>query len=229
MLVPVLPFLVREMGYSRFAYGVLQSSMWMSQTILSPLLGALSDSIGRRTVIFVSLLISASGCLLLGLSSSFPLMLLARIITGSGFQIALFRAYFADTTVKEKVRPCDCTRLVSSPAPDSFRAFTSQTPQPWKTLLSWVGLPRVLSPGPATRLLSSLLRSHPLETDSRGRTVAEGNASDGVRYVGARSGVAIGVRSVTKLRLDRSWRVFLSLQERSETRTRNGFTPKAST
>jgi hypothetical protein len=43
------------------------------------------------------------GCLLLGLSSSFPLMLMARIITGSGFQIALFRAYFADTTSKEKV------------------------------------------------------------------------------------------------------------------------------
>lgn len=102
VLVPVLPFLVREMGYSRFAYGVLQSSMWMSQTILSPLLGALSDSLGRRSVIFVSLLISASGCLLLGLSSSFPLMLLARIITGSGFQIALFRAYFADTTPKEQ-------------------------------------------------------------------------------------------------------------------------------
>lgn len=61
MLVPVLPFLVREMGYSRFAYGVLQSSMWMSQTILSPLLGALSDNLGRRAVIFVSLLISASG------------------------------------------------------------------------------------------------------------------------------------------------------------------------
>jgi hypothetical protein len=33
----------------------------MSQTILSPLLGALSDSLGRRAVIFVSLLISASG------------------------------------------------------------------------------------------------------------------------------------------------------------------------
>ena len=102
VLVPVLPFLVREMGYSRSAYGVLQSATWMSQTILSPLLGALSDSLGRRNVIFVSLLVSAAGCLLLGLSSSYPMMLAARVITGSGFQIALFRAYFADTTSKDK-------------------------------------------------------------------------------------------------------------------------------
>ena len=61
VLVPVLPFLVREMGYSRSAYGALQSATWMSQTILSPLLGALSDRLGRRNVIFVSLLVSAAG------------------------------------------------------------------------------------------------------------------------------------------------------------------------
>ena len=40
------------------------------------------------------------------------------------------------------------------------------------------------------------------ETDSRGRTVAEGLSSDGVRYAGARSGVGRRFRSFTKLRLD---------------------------
>jgi len=102
VLVPVLPFLVKEAGMGARAYGILQSSMWLSQTILSPLLGVLSDYIGRKSVILVGLLISGGGCALLGLSTGFNMMLLARIITGSGFQIALFRAYFADTQPKEK-------------------------------------------------------------------------------------------------------------------------------
>ena len=66
------------------------------------MLGALSDSIGRRQVIFVSLLISMGGCVLLGYSTTFIEMLASRIITGAGFQIALFRAYFATTQPKEK-------------------------------------------------------------------------------------------------------------------------------
>ena len=102
VLVPVLPFLVKEAGLGARAYGILQSSMWLSQTVLSPLLGVLSDYIGRRQVIFVGLLVSSAGCVLLGTSTGFPMMLISRIITGSGFQIALFRAYFADTQAKEK-------------------------------------------------------------------------------------------------------------------------------
>ena len=92
--------MVKEAGAGARAYGILQSAMWLSQTVLSPLLGAMSDMIGRKQVIFVSLLISLAGCALLGFSRTFEWMLLARIITGSGFQIALFRAYFADTQVE---------------------------------------------------------------------------------------------------------------------------------
>jgi len=105
VLVPVLPFLVKEyVSPSHVAkqYGILQSAMWIAQTLLSPMLGALSDSIGRRQVIFVSLLISMAGCVFLGYSTTFIQMLASRIITGAGFQIALFRAYFATTQPKEK-------------------------------------------------------------------------------------------------------------------------------
>ena len=105
VLVPVLPFLVKQyVSPSHVAkqYGILQSAMWIAQTLLSPMLGALSDSIGRRQVIFVSLLISMGGCVLLGYSTTFIEMLASRIITGAGFQIALFRAYFATTQPKEK-------------------------------------------------------------------------------------------------------------------------------
>ena len=102
VLVPVLPFLVRDVGASAVAYGVLQSAMWTSQTFLSPVHGWLSDRFGRRPVIVLTLLISAGGNGLLAIANSVPLMVVARVISGLGFQIALFRAYFADTAPRAK-------------------------------------------------------------------------------------------------------------------------------
>jgi len=103
VLVPVLPFLVKDVGASAVAYGLLQSTLWTSQTVLAPVLGWLSDRIGRRRVIIVSLLVSAAGNLVLAFSHSVAVMAVARVVSGLGFQIALFRAYFADTTkAKEK-------------------------------------------------------------------------------------------------------------------------------
>ena len=59
VLVPVLPFLITDTGSSATAYGLLQSTFWMTETVLAPLLAALSDYIGRKFVIALSLLISA--------------------------------------------------------------------------------------------------------------------------------------------------------------------------
>lgn len=92
VLVPVLPFLVKDVGASAVAYGMLQSILWTSQTVLAPLLGWLSDRLGRRPIICISLLISAVGNALLAVSHSVSIMAVARIISGLGFQIALFRA-----------------------------------------------------------------------------------------------------------------------------------------
>ena len=102
VLVPVLPFLVKDVGASAVAYGALQSAMWTSQTFLSPVHGWLSDRLGRRPVIVLTLLTSGAGCALLAVSKSVKMMFAARIISGLGFQISLFRAYFADTAPKEK-------------------------------------------------------------------------------------------------------------------------------
>lgn len=96
VLVPVIPFLVKDVGASAVAYGMLQSTLWTSQTVLSPVLGWLSDRIGRRPVILLSLLVSAAGNIALGLAHTVAMMAVARVISGLGFQIALFRAYFAE-------------------------------------------------------------------------------------------------------------------------------------
>lgn len=101
VLVPVLPFLVKDVGADAVTYGLLQSTLWTSQTVLAPLLGWLSDRCGRRPVILLSLLFSAAGNALLAMATTVSMMLVARVVSGLGFQIALFRAYFADTAPKE--------------------------------------------------------------------------------------------------------------------------------
>ena len=88
VLVPVLPFLVKDVGASAVEYGVLQSTLWTSQTFLAPVLGWLSDKIGRRPVILLSLLVSAGGNALLAIAHDVKLMMVARIVSGLGFQSA---------------------------------------------------------------------------------------------------------------------------------------------
>ena len=102
VLVPVLPFLVKDVGATAVAYGMLQSTLWTSQTVLSPVLGWLSDRIGRRPVILLSCLVSAGGNALLAVAHTVPMMMAARVVSGLGFQIALFRAYFADSAPKKE-------------------------------------------------------------------------------------------------------------------------------
>jgi MFS family permease len=102
VLVPVLPFLVKDVGASAVSYGMLQSTMWTSQTILAPILGWFSDRYGQKPVILLSLLFSAAGFALLAVARTISVMMVARTISGLGFQVALFRAYFADAAPKKE-------------------------------------------------------------------------------------------------------------------------------
>ena len=107
MLLSVVPYLVREIcngdaGEAAVKFGMLQSTLWTSQTVLAPVLGYASDRLGRRPVILLSLLVSGLGNALLAMAKTVPMMLVARVVSGLGFQIALFRAYFADSSAKKE-------------------------------------------------------------------------------------------------------------------------------
>ena len=84
------------------AYGAIQSVLWASQTVLSPVIGMASDYFGRRPVIIATLLCSALSNALLALADDLKTMGLARLIGGLGFQMFLFRAYFAATAPKKQ-------------------------------------------------------------------------------------------------------------------------------
>jgi DHA1 family tetracycline resistance protein-like MFS transporter len=101
MVIPILPYYAnvepfnatpREIGFLVAAYSVMQF-------IFSPILGRLSDKYGRRPVLFISLVGSAVGYLVIGWAETIALVFIGRIIGGiTGGNISTAQAYVADVT-----------------------------------------------------------------------------------------------------------------------------------
>ncbi|HET6249539.1 MAG TPA: MFS transporter [Tepidisphaeraceae bacterium] len=116
IIIPLLPFYVTDMQHNSILVAVLFSIFSVFQFIGSPILGALSDRIGRRPVLAFSQFGSALGYLLLGLATvaSFhfsPVVMMgivyaSRIIDGfTGGNISTAQAYISDvTTPKNRAR-----------------------------------------------------------------------------------------------------------------------------
>lgn len=56
IVIPILPFYVRDLGGTDVVYGVLAASYSLMQFLSAPVLGGISDSRGRRPVLMVTLL-----------------------------------------------------------------------------------------------------------------------------------------------------------------------------
>jgi multidrug resistance protein len=99
ILIPVIPFLVRRFTPSALAVGLLALSYSLAQFVAAPLLGRLSDRVGRRPVLVASVLGSAVAYVVFGLATALWVMFLARIVDGlSGGNITAAQAYIADVT-----------------------------------------------------------------------------------------------------------------------------------
>ena len=104
MVIPILPFYANQSPFNAtpFEIGVLFSIYSWMQFFFSPVLGRLSDKYGRRPILFISLLGSAIGYLVIGFAGTLPLVFLGRIISGiTGANISTAQAYIADVTTKE--------------------------------------------------------------------------------------------------------------------------------
>jgi DHA1 family tetracycline resistance protein-like MFS transporter len=99
IVVPVLAFCAKEYGASGLMLGMILGSFSLMQFIFSPVWGRLSDRVGRRPVLMVSLLGSLLGFCIFALASSVAMLFASRILTGiAAASISTAQAYVADTT-----------------------------------------------------------------------------------------------------------------------------------
>lgn len=102
ILVPVIPYIVREFRTDAATVGWLSTSFSIAQFLASPVLGVLSDRYGRRPVLLLSLLGTAFGYFLFGIGGSLTVLFIARIIDGAtGGNISTAQSYIADVTPPE--------------------------------------------------------------------------------------------------------------------------------
>lgn len=105
LISPVAPFLVaRFVESDRVAISVsaIMTLYAVCQLVAAPVLGALSDRLGRKPVLLMALLGSAGGYIIFGIAGSLSLLLVSRAIDGltAGGTGAVY-AYVADTTEPE--------------------------------------------------------------------------------------------------------------------------------
>jgi len=106
IIIPILPLYAENHGASPTAVGALLASYSVMQFVFAPILGSLSDRVGRKPVLAVSLYGTAVASIVLGLASAAPyalgLIFAARIVDGiTGANIATAQAYVADVTTEE--------------------------------------------------------------------------------------------------------------------------------
>jgi DHA1 family tetracycline resistance protein-like MFS transporter len=107
IVIPVLPALIATFTSNRDAqtywYGALLASYGLMQFVSAPLLGAVSDRLGRRSVLLISIFGLAFTFLLTAISPVLWLLLVARLIGGAaGGSYSVASAYIADVTRPEE-------------------------------------------------------------------------------------------------------------------------------
>ncbi len=104
ILIPILPYLAKHFGSSSFVLGCLMSSFSLVQFLFSPFWGSLSDFIGRRPVLLITLLGTCFSHLLFAFSFHIVVLFIARSLNGFfGANVSTVQAMIADLT-KEKER-----------------------------------------------------------------------------------------------------------------------------
>lgn len=102
IVIPMFPLYVKSMGGSARTVGFLLSCFSFTQLVATPFLGRLSDRVGRRPVILLSLLGNAVAMVLFALATTqqlLPLLFTSRILAGAtSGNIAACQAMIADVT-----------------------------------------------------------------------------------------------------------------------------------
>lgn len=105
IVVPILPFYVQSFGVSDFGITMLFSLYALCSFISAPFLGVLSDRVGRRPVLLVSIFSTAVGWFIFSLATSPFFLFLGRIIDGSAAgNFSTAQSYLSDLSKTDKER-----------------------------------------------------------------------------------------------------------------------------
>ncbi|HYX24791.1 MAG TPA: MFS transporter, partial [Thermoanaerobaculia bacterium] len=78
MILPLLPFYAQTFKATPVQIGLLFSSYSLTQLLFAPLLGRLSDRVGRRPILLASITGSVAAYLLFAAAPNFAVLLAAR-------------------------------------------------------------------------------------------------------------------------------------------------------
>lgn len=103
IILPWLPYYAARLGATGVGLGILFTSYSLAQLVGAAILGRLSDRVGRRPVLLISLAGAAVGMVLSGLAETLWALCLARGMAGLfGGSIATAQAYVADVTTRDE-------------------------------------------------------------------------------------------------------------------------------
>lgn len=108
IIIPVLPYYAKAHGASAALVTLLSTSFSLAQFVMSPVLGRISDQIGRRPVMMISIAGSCVSMLVLGFANALWMVFAARVVSGMcNANISTANAYIAD-----RVAPGDRARYM---------------------------------------------------------------------------------------------------------------------
>lgn len=108
LIFPMMPDLMARVGAADTAQGALWGGVLMAayaamQFVFAPVVGGLSDSLGRKPVLLVALAALAVDYVIMALATGFGLLLLGRVLAGmAGATHITATAYLADISPREK-------------------------------------------------------------------------------------------------------------------------------
>ena len=108
LLIPILPEFIAELTHqtpseAAHQYGFLLALYGAMQFLFAPLLGALSDKVGRRPVLLISLFFAGIDYILMALAPNMIWLYIGRALSGiTGASFTAANAYIADVSPPEK-------------------------------------------------------------------------------------------------------------------------------
>lgn len=104
LIIPIMPSFMNELGVNGSLMGLMVAVFSLAQFLFSPLAGRLADTVGRKRMIVVGMLVFAVSEALFGIAHSPVLMFVSRALGGLSAAMIMpaVMAYAADITTDEE-------------------------------------------------------------------------------------------------------------------------------